>query len=512
VNLPRSGGVLLHPTSLPGGAGLGDLGRSARRFVEFLAQARLGLWQVLPLGPTGYGDSPYQCFSSFALNPLLVSLDELVEEGFLDAPELAGHPAFPERECDFGAAQAYKRPLLARAAAHFARRADDLARADFAGFCGAQASWLDDYALFVALKDAHGGGPWNEWEPALAQRDPQALAAARARHAAAIEAERFTQWAAALQWRRVREQCRVHGIRVMGDLPIFVAHDSADVWSHPDLFRLAADGRPAFIAGVPPDYFSATGQCWGNPLYRWDTLERSGYAWWIERLRQAFTQFDLVRLDHFRGFEAYWEIPGGELTAVNGRWVKGPGAALFEAAERALGPLPLVAENLGLITAEVEALRERFGYPGMAILQFAFGRDAQGDGFRPHNLTPGLVAYTGTHDNDTCVGWWNSSGTADSTRSQEDVAAELHFAGRYLATDGKAIHWDMLRTLFASVAGVAIAPLQDVLGLGSEARMNMPSRPSGNWRWRFTEAELTTEHALRLRELAELYGRAVRLG
>ena len=512
MRFPRTGGVLLHPTSLPSAHGVGDLGPEARRFVGWLESARQALWQVLPLGPTGYGDSPYQCFSAFAGNPLLVSLEDLVEDGWLKPGDLAGAPAFPARACDFGAAIAFKRPRLLKAFERFEREAGSAPRAELAGFCAAQAPWLDDYALFAALKARHGGRPWTEWDPAVAQREPGALDDWRQRCVREVRAEQFAQWQFFRQWERLREACRAAGIRLMGDVPIFVAHDSADVWAHPELFRLRADGRPAWIAGVPPDYFSATGQCWGNPLYRWDVLERTGFAWWVARFRQAFATVDWVRVDHFRGFEAFWEIPGEDDTAVNGRWVKGPGARLFEAVRRELGELPVVAENLGVITPEVEAIREEFGFPGMAILQFAFGTDPQGPGFRPHNYHRDLVAYTGTHDNDTAVGWWRSTGEGDSTRTAEDVAAEKDYARRYLGSDGREVHWDMIRTLLASVADVAVVPLQDVLGLGSEARMNLPARPSGNWGWRFGAGDLTVAHAERLADLATIYDRAPRAG
>ncbi len=508
MRLPRLSGILLHPTSLPGRFGIGDLGPAARDFVDFLAAAGQGLWQVLPLGPTGYGDSPYQCFSAFAGNPLLVSLEDLAEEGWLDAADLAGAPAFDPARVDYGALIDFKRPLLRRAHARFATGAPAEARADFDAFRRAQSAWLDDFALFMALKAAHGGRSWHTWEPGLAQREPHAVDEFRARAAEEIEAHAFVQWAFFRQWGRLHARCRERGIRVMGDVPIFVAHDSADVWSHPELFRLAADGRPAFIAGVPPDYFSATGQCWGNPLYRWEMLERTGYAWWIARLRQAFALVDLVRIDHFRGFEAFWEIPGGEETAVNGRWVQGPGDALFRAIQQALGAdLPIVAENLGVITPGVEELRARFGFPGMAILQFAFGIDDQACTFRPHNWRRDLVAYTGTHDNDTVVGWWNSGGEGDSTRTAEDVAREKALAGLYLGTDGSDIHWVLIRALLASVADVAIVPLQDVLGVGSEGRMNLPSRPAGNWQWRVAPGALGPALAARLRALVEVFDR-----
>jgi 4-alpha-glucanotransferase len=502
----RLSGVLLHPTSLPGPSGVGDLGQEAHRFVEFLADAGQGLWQVLPLGPTGYGDSPYQCFSAFAGNPLLLSLDTLVEDGLLSAADVTGSPAFPLDEVDYGAVIEFKFPLLDKAFQAFEASAPASAREDFRAFCSAQASWLDDYALFVTVKEAHEGVVWTQWEKSIAAREPAAVARWTSEHAHVIASRKFRQYEFFRQWAALRKECRARGVRIMGDVPIFVAHDSADVWAHRELFRLDVTGEPEFVAGVPPDYFSETGQLWGNPLYRWDVLAKSGYRWWIERLRAALALVDLVRLDHFRGFEAYWEIPGKQTTAIKGRWVKGPGAPLFEALRDALGELPIVAENLGVITPEVEALRARFELPGMAILQFAFGTDPQGPGFRPHNYDHDLVVYTGTHDNDTTVGWW-TGGVGDSTRVPEEVEQERALAGKYLATDGADVHWAFIRAILASVADVAITPLQDVLGLGSQARMNVPGRPAGNWRWRFRSDALTDAIRERLRELTELYGR-----
>ena len=504
---PRTSGLLLHPSSLPGPWGIGDLGPEARAFVEFLAGAKQGLWQVLPLGPTGYGDSPYQCFSAFAGNPLLVSLDDLVERGLLAKSALASPPAFPEGSVDFEAAQRFKLPLLAKAFQAFESEAEAQAREAFAAFCATSTHWLDDFALFMALKAENKGRPWHRWPRALAVREPPALEEARTRLAPRIASLRFTQYLFFDQWRGVHAACRRRGIRVMGDIPIFVAHDSADVWAHPELFYLAADGHPSFVAGVPPDYFSATGQLWGNPLYRWDVIARNGYQWWIERFRDTLDLVDVVRLDHFRGFEAYWEVPGGAKTAIGGRWVKGPGAALFDALQGALGSLPIVAENLGVITPEVEALRERFGFPGMAILQFAFGNDSSADGFKPHNYARNLVVYTGTHDNDTIAGWW-SAGVGDSTRTQEEVEDEKALTRLYLGTDGTEIHWVFVRAALASVADAAIVPVPDLLGLGSEARMNLPGRGGGNWGWRMEEGQLSETLRKRLGRLTEIYGRA----
>jgi 4-alpha-glucanotransferase len=501
---PRTSGLLLHPTSLPGPAGIGELGAEAVRFADFLAGARQGLWQVLPLGPTGYGDSPYQCFSAFAGNPLLVSLQDLVARGLLARAELRRRPAFPSGRVDYAAVQSFKLPLLMRAGEALAAGAE---RAALDAFCAQQAHWLDDFALFMALKAENHGRPWHQWPKALSARQPVALAAARERLARPIAAHQALQFLFFEQWGGLRRECHRRGIRLMGDIPIFVAHDSADVWAHPEIFFLAPDGRPSLVAGVPPDYFSATGQLWGNPLYRWDVLARTGYRFWVDRFRSLLSLVDLVRLDHFRGFEAYWEVPGKAHTAVDGRWVPGPGAELFDALQRELGPLPIVAENLGVITPEVEALRERYGFPGMAILQFAFGNDSAADSFKPHNYPRNLVVYTGTHDNDTVAGWW-SAGVGDSTRSMDDVEKEHALTRLYLGTDGKDIHWVFVRAVLASVADTAIVPVQDLLGLGNEARMNLPGRGSGNWRWRLEPGQLTPQVETRLRELTEIYGRA----
>ncbi len=499
---PRSSGILLHPTSLPGRFGIGELGPEAFRFIEFLSRARQSVWQVLPLGPTGYGDSPYQSFSAFAGNPLLISLEALCEEGLLSREELAGAPAFPGQAVDYAAVRAFKLPLLARAA-----RPGRL-RGEFEAFCAANAAWLDDYALFMSLKEVHGGeAVWTRWHPGIARREPAALEHWRRRLESRIECVRFEQFLFFRQWAAVSRACHASGIRVMGDLPIYVAHDSADVWAHPEYFRLDERGEPEAVSGVPPDYFSATGQLWGNPIYRWDALAADGYRWWIERFRSAFRLFDMLRVDHFRGFDGYWEVRAGETTAMKGRWVKGPGAALFRAVEEELGRLPIVAENLGVITPEVESLREQFGFPGMAVLQFAFGKDPQAPSFKPHNYTRNLAAYTGTHDNDTAVGWWNSTGEADSTRTVEDVVREKEYARDYLATDGREINWVLIRALMQSVADTVLFPLQDVLGLGSDARMNLPATSSGNWRWRFCWEMLEPTHAARLARMAELYDR-----
>ena len=458
------------------------------------------MWQVLPLGPTGYGDSPYQCFSAIAGNPLLISPELLTEGGWLDVPD---SPKFPEGEVDFARVIPWKMKLLERAARRFLERPSP----DFEDFSRANAAWLEDFALFMALKQQQPEETWVSWEAGVRTRDPEALARARAKLAGEIAAQKFFQYAFFKQWSELRRYCHGRGIRIMGDLPIYVAHDSADVWANPRYFQLDGAGNPTVVAGVPPDYFSATGQLWGNPIYRWDVLAADGYRWWMDRFRAVLATVDLVRLDHFRGFEAYWEVPASEKTAEHGRWVKGPGSALFHAARREFGELPLVAENLGVITPEVEAIRNEFGFPGMSILQFAFGNDPQAPTFRPHNYPRELVAYTGTHDCDTTVGWWTSAGRGESTRSAEDVRRERDFARRYLNMDGREIHWTFIRTLMASVADTILLPLQDVLGLGSEARMNQPATLGGNWRWRYGREMLTSGLAGRLKELAVIYER-----
>ncbi len=502
----RRCGILLHPTSLPGPHGAGDLGAAAHRFARWLSDAGQRVWQVLPLGPTGYGDSPYQALSGRAGNPLLVSLEVLRNEGWLSDADLGGAPGGGGAAADLDAALVWKRERLARAAAAFKRGAGPQASAELEAFRAREGAWLREWSLFAVLKAAHGGVAWTDWEPALGLRSPAALDAARARHAGAIFAEEFAQWCFFRQWESLRSRCCALGIELVGDVPIYVAHDSVEVWSRRDLFRLDARGAPLAVAGVPPDYFSATGQLWGNPLYDWDAIARDGWRFWVERIQGALALVDRIRLDHFRGFEAYWEVPAGAATAEGGRWVPGPGAALLEALEHALGPLPFIAENLGVITPEVEALRQRFRLPGMAILQFAFGDDPQSRSFRPHNYVRDTVAYTGTHDNDTAMGWW-LGGAGDSVRSPQAVAREKAFAKAYLDTDGSEMSWVMIRALVASVADTAIVPLQDVLGLGSEARMNVPATLGQNWRWRFREEQLRPEHGDRLLDLVRLYDR-----
>jgi 4-alpha-glucanotransferase len=486
--ISRASGILLHPTSLPGRYGIGDLGPEAHRFADWLASAGQRIWQVLPLGPVGYGESPYQLFSAFAGNPLLISPEILLERGWLDPPDLSSAPSFPEESVDFQHVIHWKTALLQKAFDRFRTHSRPGDHEAFATFVHRHSAWLPALARFMALKEANGGRMWTEWDKSV-QPDPTAM-----KYHEFVQCEFFRQWCG------LKEYCANHGIRMMGDLPIYIAEDSADIWERPDLFDTSS------VSGVPPDYFSATGQLWGNPLYRWDKMKDQGYRWWIERMRAALAMFDLVRIDHFRGFEAYWAVPAGERTAEKGQWIKGPGADLFQALEAALGRLPVVAENLGVITPEVEALRNEFGFPGMAILQFAFGKDDQARSFKPHNYVPNLVAYSGTHDNDTVMGWWQSDG-GDSTRTAEDIAEEKAHARQYLATDGVNINWTLIRALMASVAEIVLFPVQDVLGLGSEARMNTPAIASGNWRWRMKPGALTPELAARLHEMSHVYER-----
>jgi 4-alpha-glucanotransferase len=489
----RASGMLLHPTSLPGPGGIGSLGEAAYRFIDWLVAAKQRRWQIMPLGPTSYGDSPYATLGALAGNPLLISLERLADEGLLSADDLAAE--LPATHVDYGAVIPWKLDRLQRAYANFSAGAAGELQGAFTAFHQEHAHWLDDYALFAALKEAHGGAPWNEWEAEIRTRQPQALVAWRERLGDRIRFQQFIQWQFLRQWLDVKRYANERDIQIIGDIPIFVAYDSADVWANPELFFLDPDGNPTVVAGVPPDYFSATGQRWGNPLYRWDVLAQRGYDWWIERFRIMLTQVDIVRLDHFRGFAAYWEVPASEDTAMNGRWVPGPGSAFFNAVREALGRVPIIAEDLGLITPDVDALREEQGMPGMAVLQFAWG-DTAANVYLPHNHVRNQVVYTGTHDNDTTVGWWHTLGDHDRAHLQ-----------RYLGIHGDDIAWDLIRAALLSVADTAIMPLQDVLSLGSEGRMNSPGRPEGNWSWRFQADQLTPANAERLGTLTELAGR-----
>jgi 4-alpha-glucanotransferase len=487
----RASGILLHPTALPSADGIGDLGIAARSFVDFLAAAGQKVWQVLPLGPTGGGASPYQSPSSHAGNPMLLDLEALAAEGWLARSELAPLRELPKERVDFDRLVPLKSRLLEKAAAAFLRAGGDR-REEFQRFRRQSQHWLDAYADFMALKDAHGGASWTEWRREQPDGD-------RVRIHQAIQYHFFRQW------HELKEYARERGVWFIGDVPLYVAHDSVDVWRHRHLFDLEPSGAPRTVAGVPPDYFSATGQLWGNPLYRWDVMSLDAYAWFVQRMRWTLTMVDVVRIDHFRGLEAFYEVPGQAADARQGRWMPGPGDRLLSALRDALGSLPFIAEDLGVITPEVIALRDRFALAGMRVLQFAFGSADGADPFKPHNFIPESVAYTGTHDNDTTVGWFEGAGGVDATAEQ--ARAERDRALRYLHSDGREIHWDFIRAVEASVSRTAIVPLQDVLGLGSEARFNTPAKPTGNWTWRFTEEQLRPSHAERLAEMAALYGR-----
>jgi 4-alpha-glucanotransferase len=509
MEFQRSSGVLLHVTSLSSYGGIGDLGPAAYEFVGFLARAKQHVWQVLPLCPTGFGNSPYAGSSAFAGNPALISLEYLADWGWIDGKRIAGL-AGRSGIVNFQEVEERKFPLLYEAAGNFLEHGiDDPALADqwkdFEDFRDSEAAWLNDYALYAVLRREYKTGAWTEWPEALRRRDPQALGQANAQHARALALERILQFAFSRQWNQLRDAAAESAIRILGDVAIFVNMDSADVWVHPEIFELDKDLKPIRVAGVPPDYFSATGQRWGNPLYRWDVLAAHGanglsFAWWIDRIRRAIDLYDIVRLDHFRGFEAYWAISSGEETAVNGEWVKAPGLELFRALESALGPLPLVAEDLGMITPEVEALRLELGFPGMKVLQFGFS-DKGAHIHLPHRFVPACVAYTGTHDNDTTLGWWK-------TASETVRTAVQTYVGTIPAVDGvQHPVWPLIRAAETSVAEIAVVPAQDLLELGSESRMNTPAIPTGNWSWRAPEHCWTQDLAERLGALADVTDR-----
>lgn len=491
----RAAGILLHPTSLPGPYGIGDLGPEADRFLEWAAAAGQTLWQILPFAPT-FGGSPYTCASAFAGNPMWISPDLLVREGFVPREALADVPAFPSDRVEFDAASRWKDALLRRSWAHFQEHGSAAERSDLASFVDApeQARWLPDWSLFAALKRDFGGRAWPQWEDDLARRDPDAIRLASHAVEGEVRYQEYLQFLVFRQWRRVRSRARELGIRIIGDMPIYVAYDSADVWAHPELFALNDSLRSTEVAGVPPDYFSATGQLWGNPLYRWDRMEADGFAWWVDRMAAGLRACDLLRIDHFRAFAAYWSVPASDATALNGRWVPGPGRKLFDAARKALGGLPVLAEDLGDITKEVRELMAQLRIPGMKILQFGFyGSDSE---YLPHRYPRDCVVYTGTHDNDTARGWYAGLKPEEKQRVWD-----------YLGSDGREIEWDLIRAALTSVAARAIVPLQDVLGLGSEARMNTPSEPAGNWTWRARTDAFRPDLAERLRRAVELAGR-----
>ncbi len=495
MTFERASGILLHPTSLPSPYGIGDIGPKAHEWIDFLAASGSSLWQVLPLGPTGYGDSPYQCFSAFAGNPYIISPDALLKDGLLTYDDIRDRPSFPIERVEYGSVISYKLKLLNRAFDRFQSTSLPNISEEFNAFKEAEGHWLDDYVLFMTIKEEHGGGSWVDWPAPFRQRDAQTLNSFIDAHSDDIQRHAFWQFIFFRQWAELRNHANESGVKIIGDIPIFVAHDSADVWANPEIFYLDDEGQPIVVAGVPPDYFSPTGQLWGNPLYRWDLHADDGYIWWLDRLRAVLSLVDIVRLDHFRGFAGYWEIPAEEETAINGQWVTGPGAEFFEVVEKALDTLPIIAEDLGEITPDVVELREQFKLPGMKILVFAFDSDAENE-FLPHNFTPNCVVYTGTHDNDTTRGWYE--------RTDERIR---DYARRYLARDGHDMAWDLIRLAWSSVAVFALAPLQDFLNLDNKARMNFPSKPSGNWVWRMPPRALTEDLQVRLKNINNLYRR-----
>lgn len=503
MHFPRAAGLLLHPTSLPGRFGIGSLGHNAERFIELLSRCGMQLWQVLPLGPTGYGNSPYQSLSAFAGNPLLICLERLQQDGLLSEHDLANAPAFNARRVDFGVVIPFYAEMLKSAFGNFQHRDYPELQAEYEQFLHQQADWLPDYALFSALKKHFGGGPWTDWPKELVRRQKAAMQQWREKLAEQREAVSFQQFLFFRQWQAIKGRANEAGIRIIGDIPIFVAHDSADVWANQNRFHLNPDGQPKVVAGVPPDYFSETGQLWGNPLYRWQVMSRQNYTWWAARMKQTLHVMDIVRIDHFRGFEAYWEVAGDAENAIIGRWVKGPGAALFHALREQLGELPIIAEDLGVITPEVEALRDGFDFPGMKVLQFAFGSDSSNE-YLPHNYPPNCVVYTGTHDNDTSIGWLGGNTHADYDQLGQEQQMALRYMGLLNSQD---FHWAIIRLAFSSTASMAVIPLQDALGLGNEARMNVPGRADGNWEWRYVEESIPDWVIDRLADMVWLYGR-----
>lgn len=491
----RKSGVLLHPTSFPGPYGIGDLGNSAYKFIDFLAESGQSLWQVLPIGPTGYGDSPYQAFSSFAGQPLLISPDHLIELGLLHEEDIE-IKAWDPYHVDYGPVIEYKNDLFRKAFEHFEKGSFEELDADFKKFNREQKSWLSDYALFMAVKDHHNGVMWTQWDHEIAFPEEETKKKWAKKLAKGVKYYKFLQFLFFTEWFALKSYANEKGISIIGDIPIFVAFDSSDVWGSKELFYLDQEGHPVVVAGVPPDYFSETGQLWGNPLYNWEKHKEEDYKWWINRIHMNLKLVDILRIDHFRGFEAYWAVPYGETTAIKGEWRKGPFKDLFYALENALGKnLPIIAEDLGVITPEVEDLRDSFHFPGMKILQFAF-ESIEENGFLPHNYVPHSVCYSGTHDNDTSLGWYQKA----SEISRDKVR-------RYMNTDGNDICWDFIRTCFGSVSEMAVVPLQDVLSLDSEARMNTPGVAAGNWQWRYDVNSLSPFIIERLYQVSLLYGR-----
>lgn len=493
----RMSGILLHPSSLPGPDGIGDIGPEAYEWVNFLVQSGCNLWQVLPLGPTGYGDSPYQCFSAFAGNPYLINSTLLMDEGLLLLEDLQDRPDFSAEFVDFGPVIHWKLKLLDRAYKNFIQKQPEELTKKFKEFIHQEQDWLMDFALFMAIKEMNGGLSWENWDDGFRKRDRETLEKFQNQNKTLIESHMFKQFLFFTQWTGLKNYANDQGIKIIGDIPIFSSFDSSDAWSNPELFYFDEDLKPTVVAGVPPDYFSATGQLWGNPLYRWDVHKKDRYKWWLQRIKATLKLFDYIRLDHFRGFVNYWEVPAGNKTAEVGKWLPGPGADFFELMQNELGVLPIIAEDLGEISPDVYMLRDQFNLPGMKICQFAFSGDPD-DPFLPHNYPVNCVAYTGTHDNDTALGWYLSA-----------PEEEQDFCRRYLARSGENISWDLIRVIWSSVAKITIAPLQDFLGLGSEARMNYPGQASGNWRWRVLPHQINSDLAEKINELNFLYSRSM---
>jgi 4-alpha-glucanotransferase len=498
----RTSGILLHPTSLPSPFGIGDLGPEAYRFVDFLSESFQQIWQILPIGPTGYGNSPYLSYSALAGNPLLISPELLVKEQLLEEKDFEGLPNFSGDRVDFDTVIATKMALFKKASDRFQTDASPQQQADFAEFCDRHGDWLNDYALFMSLKEDLEGTSWNTWEEKLAKREAWALQEATERLSESIYLQKFLQFQFFQQWIALKKYANEVNISIFGDIPIYVAHDSVDVWSNPDIFCLDEEtNAAALMAGVPPDYFSETGQLWGNPVYNWEKLEETNFAWWIKRVKGILDYVDIIRIDHFRGFEAFWAVPQGEETAINGEWLKALGEKFFEVLNRELGQLPIVAEDLGVITSEVEALRDKFNFPGMKVLQFAFDSDRENP-FLPFNYTTrNCIVYTGTHDNNTTLGWFQE-------RSLEERARVVDYFG-CVCPEG--IHWNLIRLALSSVAVCAIFPLQDILGQGTESKMNTPGKAENNWNWRYRSEDLTVDLGQKLKYLTYLYGRAPKI-
>lgn len=503
--MARKSGLLLHITSLPSPYGIGDLGPSAYGFADFLAAAGQGFWQIVPLNPTtqALGDNPYSSPSAFAGNTLLISPDVLVKESLLSSDDLKSKPSFPEDYCDYAKVTSFKEGLLNKAFECFKK---DRARYSegYEKFCSENSAWLEDYALYVVIKTSCGGRVWNEWPVKLRNREPKALDIFKSQHDEELERVKFLQYLFFKQWFALKRYCNDKGIQIIGDIPIYVSYDSVDVWVNHEIFKLDEEMRPTFVSGVPPDYFSATGQLWGNPVYRWDVLKKKGYKWWIDRMRQNFGLVDILRVDHFRGFVAFWEVPAGEKTAINGQWIKAPVIDFFETLLKTFSGLPIIAEDLGIITEDVKEVMHQFGFPGMKVLLFAFGEDNPEHPYLPHNFVRNCVVYTGTHDNNTVVGWFDGEATADEKKRL------FRYLGREVSR--KEVSWELIRAAMMSISNATVFPVQDVLGLGKEARMNTPSTCEGNYRWRLLPGKLTPDLSKKLLDMTTTYGRAPKSG